>query len=365
MPATAPPSTPLDLVLHIGSGKTGTSSIQTFLHRNRDRLAELGYLYPRTPGPTRHIRLGLSIQPDDALDGLINWHRQNTSSPEAFRRSFRRRLLREIDESGLSRVLLSDEALYGSPKEALRRLGEFVDQIAGSLRLVVYLRRQDDHLVSRYQQVVKVGEVKRLAEWTRAFDLANPYDYNRRLRTWERLVEPDEFVVRRFERDSLVEGSLFQDFLEAVGIEARADEMAQAPTRNTSLDAETVEFLRIFNLYRVEDEGARAGMIDNRAFVAELAEHSTGPVLTLPTGILDEFMAQWEEGNRAVAQRYLRDRGGELFRMPRRIENTTTEQHLDPDRLSHYITLLGLPEQMHAALRRVAEREALHRLGTR
>jgi hypothetical protein len=47
--AIARSSRSLDLVLHIGSGKTGTSSIQGFLHRNRDRLATLGYLYPRTP----------------------------------------------------------------------------------------------------------------------------------------------------------------------------------------------------------------------------------------------------------------------------------------------------------------------------
>lgn len=362
MPAPiAPPSTPLDLVLHIGSGKTGTSSIQGFLHHNRDRLADLGHLYPRAPGATRHIRLGLSIQPDDSLEDRIAWHRQGASSPEAFRKSFRRELMREIQESGLARVLFSDEALYGSPKEALRRLREFVDRIAGSLRLVVYLRRQDDHLVSRYQQVVKVGETKRLTEWAGDPGHSDTYDYYLRLSTWERLLEPDEFLVRRFEPDSFVEGSLLQDFLVAVGVEARADEMAQSPRRNPSLDAESVEFLRLFNLYRVENEGARVGLIHNRALVKRLAERSAGPVPTLPAPFLDQFMAQWGEANRAVARRYLRDDAGELFLMPRKTDNTTTEQHLDPDRLDHFLTLLELPEEVHAPLREVVEREAKSR----
>jgi hypothetical protein len=357
--ATAPPREPLDLVLHIGSGKTGTSSIQHFLDRNRSRLAELGCLYPRTPGATRHVRLGLSIQSEDALDGWVNWHRQRATSLEAFRTSFRRRLLREIGDSGLTRVLFSDEALYGSPNDALRRLCEFVDRIAGSLRLVVYLRRQDDHLVSRYQQVVKTGETRPLAEWVRESDLSATYDYYLRLRTWERLLEPDHFEVRRFEPDSLVDGSLFQDFLEAVGIDARAEEMdAGGTSRNVSLDAESVEFLRLLNRYRVENKGARVGLIDNRALVTRLAEHSTGPVPTLSTDLLDEFMAQWAEGNEAVARRYLCDDSGQLFRTPRKSDNTTTEQCLDPSRIGHFAALLDLPEQLHVPLRRMAERDA-------
>jgi len=32
--------------LHIGLHKTGTSTIQFFLANNREKLAELGYLYP-------------------------------------------------------------------------------------------------------------------------------------------------------------------------------------------------------------------------------------------------------------------------------------------------------------------------------
>ncbi|HET7326700.1 MAG TPA: hypothetical protein VFJ14_05365 [Nocardioidaceae bacterium] len=362
MPAPhAPPSIPLDLVLHIGSGKTGTSSIQYFLHQNRARLADLGHLYPKTPGKRRHTRLGLFVQPDDALDDIPSWRRQRFTSPEAFRKAFRGRLFTEIKQSGLTRVLLSDEALYGSPNESLRRLSGFVDRIAGSLRLVVYLRRQDDHLASRYQQVVKVGETRRLTERVQQLDFSKTYDYYARLRTWERLVEPTEFVVRRFERDSFVDGSLYQDFLGAAGIDARADELEQVDTVNESLDAEAVEFLRIFNVYRAENQETAALAANNEALVARLAAASTGPTLTMPAPVLDKFMAQWEEPNRRVALEFLADESRELFRLPRKTANTTTEQHLDPARLDHFLTLLELPEQAHAPLRAIVEREAKNR----
>jgi len=353
------PQRDVDLVLHIGSGKTGTTSIQNFLHLNRERLAELGHLYPKSPGAKRHLRLGLFVKPDSELDGTIVWSRQRFSDPTAFRRSFRRKLFAEINDSGLSHVILSDEALYGSSNEAIRRLRTFTDRNARRLRLVLYLRRQDDHLSSRYQQVVKTGEVRRLAERTKRLDLSSTYDYHTRLSTWQRLVEPTEFVVRRFERDSFVDGSLFQDFLDAAGVDVRADDLEQVEPRNESLDAEAVEFLRLLNIHRVETEGAEVGRIDNRKLIAPLSAGSTGPTLTLPEGMVGDFMALWEDSNRAVAREFLGDESGQLFRSGRKTRNTTAEQVLDPSRIDHFVTMLELPQEWQGPLRRLAEREAM------
>ena len=349
---------PRDLVLHIGSGKTGTSSIQAFLNRNRERLGDLGLLYPQVPGQRRHVRFGLFFRSDEDLEQQASWARQKQSSAEEFRKNFRRDLLEEIERSGKDRVLVSDEALYGSPADALRRLHTFVATIARATRVVVYLRRQDDHLSSRYQQVVKIGEVRRFTERTEQMNSAATYDYHTRLDTWRRLVEPTEFVVRRFERDAFVDGSLYQDFLDATGVDLRASELEQVEPRNESLDAEAVEFLRILNIYRVENEGARPGLINNRRLTARLAESSNGPTLTLPEGQLDSFMALWEKSNEAVARDFLGDETGQLFVSSRRTRNTTTEQRLEPARLDHYLELLELPMPMHDPLRRLAEREA-------
>jgi hypothetical protein len=374
MSERTPLNTPLDLVLHLGMGKTGTSSIQAFLNQNRKPLAETGILYPRTPGRTRHVRLTLAVQPDQALVKRRGWRRLGETDPEAFRKTFRRRLFSEINESGLSRVLFSDEALFGSPDDALRRLRRLTDQIAHHLRLVVYLRRQDDHLVSRYQQVVKVGETRRLSERVPQVDQhprqgkswasgqgSSTYDYYRRLRAWEQLLEPDEFVIRRFEPAFFVDRSIYQDFFDASGIDTRADALNQVESVNESLDAESVEFLRILNILRQEDEVAAVLPPGNRPLVVRLAAAFSGPTLTMPEPLLDEFMAQWADSNRRVAQGMLGDDSGQLFRTDRKTRNTTSEQYLDPSRLEHFLEVSGLPEELHAPLRRIAEREATTR----
>jgi hypothetical protein len=348
-------------VLHIGSGKTGTSSIQHLLSKSRERLAERGTLFPQSPGLGRHVQLGLFIRPDAELGKLINWHKQEFSSPADFREDFQGRLFAEIDSSGLTRVLLSDEALYGCSVDALKRLRAFTDEIARSIRVVVYLRRQDDHVCSRYQQVVKTGEVRRLAERLEQVNYKKTYDYHGRLETWRRLIEPNEFVVRPFESERFVAGSLYQDFFEAAGLGPWSDDLETAGPLNESLDAEAVELLRIVNIYRVEYEDAVPGLINNRKLVTRLAGSATGPTLTLPDSVLDAFMETWAESNRAVAREFVGDETGQLFRAPRKSQNTTTEQRLDPARLDHFLQLLELPKRMHAPLRQIVERETRSR----
>ncbi len=343
--------------MHIGTGRAGSTSIQFFLRDNRERLNELGILYPRSPGQARHTQLGLFAKPKAELEAAPEWSRQRRDDPARFRKAFKRRLLSEIDDSGLSRMLLSDEILFGSSEQALRRLSRFTERISESLRLVAYLRRQDDHMVSRYQQGVKIGWVARLRDWAQE-DMSSLYDYRARIAMHERLLAPADFVIRPFERERFVNGSLFEDFLDAAQIDARIEDLAEVPNLNESLDAESVEFLRLLNIHRVEHDGATEGLIDNRELAKRLTGASEGPILTLPAAVLDPFMDQWAETNRAVAREFLGDETGRLFRASRRTHNTTTEQRLDPARVDHYVVLLDLPEELRKPLSRLAEREA-------
>lgn len=352
-----PEPVPQDIVVHVGMSKTGTSTIQFFLRDNRERLGELGVLVPESPGKGRHTRFGQFLRPEAELAKTIEWSRQKNQDVVAFRRKFRKQLFAEIDARGTGRLLLTDEALFGGSAPTLRRLGAFTGRLGRTTRLVVYLRRQDAHLISRYQQLVKVGWVARIGDWARG-DMSDLYDYRARLGRFERLASPDEVVVRRFEPGSFRDGSLLQDFFDAAGIDARAADLGRGPDRNLSLDAESVEFLRLLNLHRVETEGAVPGLIDNRDNFTRLAEVSDGPVLSLPDDLLDAFMDRWRDSNQQVARDYLHDESGQLFRAPRKSANVTTDQRLDPARLDHFVELLELPEDIRDPLRRLAEREA-------
>lgn len=350
-----------ELTLHMGSGKTGTSSIQAMLDQRRADLLSSGVLYPLTPGRTRHVRLGLSLRTDHQLAGQPSWPQQQYDDPAAFRAWFRDALLSEIAASGASRVLMSDEALYGSNQAMLDQLRLLIDAVTENqrhpLRLLVYLRRQDDHLVSRYQQVVKTGETRSLVQRTQETDFAGVYDYAGRLRLWRRRLSPTAILVRPFERAGFAGGSLLTDFVHAAGLDlpAQGDPVGE---RNASLDAEAVEFLRLVNM--AKREGALPGwqVRDQRQLADHLAALSTGPTLTLPAQVLEQFMAPWIEGNRAVAREFLPEHAGDLFQAPRKSAGTTTEQRLDPQRAEELLSAVTLPERAHDTIRALAVREA-------
>lgn len=254
-------------------------------------------------------------------------------------------------------MLLSDEALYASAEPALERLRLLLDEHASEVRLVCYLRRQDELLVSHYQQVVKVRATRTLAERVAERDLSPTYDYDARLRAWLRVVDPDELVVRRFERDRFRNGSLYDDFVAAAGLGIPADDVPPQE-QNESLDAESVEFLRLLNLYRLE-HGHPPDLPENRHLVPTLARLSTGPTLALPDDELDRFMARWADSNERVARELLGEPDGVLFDSRGSSGDTTTEQRLDPARLDRFLDALdALPPWIEAPLRRIAEREA-------
>jgi hypothetical protein len=221
------------------------------------------------------------------------------------------------------------------------------------------LRRQDDHVVSRYQYRVQTGQTGRLEELVHHPSLSRIYDYYTRARTWQNVLQPSLFVIRRFERESFVHGSLYEDFLDSAGIGARTEDMTATKPAKESLDAESVEFLRMLNLLRVRDPLAAAPLPPtNRPLVGRLAAECDGPTLTMPPRFFDQFMLKWEDSNRRVALEFLGDSSGQLFRTPRKTRNTTTEQRLDPARLDYFLELLDIPEKSHGALRLLVNREA-------
>ncbi|TIC88125.1 hypothetical protein E8D34_07525 [Nocardioides sp. GY 10113] len=349
----ATPAPPFDLTLHIGSSKTGTSSLQGFLNQNRDELLRRGWLYPRSPGATRHRRFGMMLMPDQQLVSHRLWKRGKNDDVAAFRSQTAARLLDEVS-TGAGHVLLSDEGLFTARPGAIDRARALFAGRARSVRVVAYLRRQDDHLLSSYQQAVKIGSTVRLSEWA-AKDRGRLYDYAARLDAWRTGMRPDAVVVRPFERARFRGGSLYQDFLDAVGVPVEVGDLAVPVDRNESLGAEAVEVLRVINLFRVEEQGMAQWRIDNGPLIPLLAAEAGEP-LSLPADRRAAYLAGFEETNRIVAERYLEAADRPLFTAAVK-ESTEPEHRLDPARLDHYLPLLGLPEAEWAGIRRIAERE--------
>jgi len=290
------------LYLHIGTEKTGTTSVQNFFAAHREVLQKHGILYPRSVGRENHRALAVLAQ---NRTGTALWEKlgiRDTGEFVRFRQEVEVSLADELAAGGAPKTIMSNEHCSSRLRsdaevEALRRfLAQFFDEIY----VVVYLRRQDDFVVSTYSTEVRLGDTEPLA-FPKDKVISSRYDYWELLSRWARVFGRDRVICRKFEQSGLVAGNVIDDVLRATGI-GSIPGCDTNLSRNVSLDAECLEFLRLMN--RHADPSWKT-----RRFIEALEASSTGPMLELPDDLRLALMQRLRDSNARVAREYF---GGEL-----------------------------------------------------
>ncbi|GEM_PF-641557 len=217
------------LYLHIGVHRTGTTSIQNWLHANLVALRRQGVRYAF--GRLMHTDLAWKLH-----SGKLK--------PERFISD----LVRDAAGDDIQSVVVSGEDFSVLRKpEILADLKTHFD-----VTVVCYLRRQDQWMESWYNQHVKWPWNRELSQCDRNDFLAERpsfywIDYADLLARWSAAFGREHVVPRVFERGRL-DGSLTRDFARTCGINADAltDSVAEA---NDSAPPQAVEFLRHLDLY--------------------------------------------------------------------------------------------------------------------
>ena len=124
-----------------------TTAIQKYLTLNRDVLARNGVLYPRQGfGPISHRPLALSMFPRTDL----------AAKAGKFRRKIRKAARFDSTSDG-DTVLLSSEAFSRFNSAQIQKLMRWLKP--GSVKIIVFFRRQDHWFESLYNQnIKKVGQ---------------------------------------------------------------------------------------------------------------------------------------------------------------------------------------------------------------
>lgn len=210
-----------ELIVHIGAGKTGSTSIQFSLRDSAHALAEQGLSY-----------LGLMLENIESArlhDWCVKGQPQRffqSRTPEETDEQVYQALsaeLQRLDGQGIRRAVWSNEAFLVQHKRILPILRRLADD-GIKLRLIAYVRRHDKRARSAYVEFgLKskryAGDLRPFREWVETHSIA----YADNLATWEAAF-PGALELYNFDSISDV-STHFCDLIGIEGISAsRANE---------------------------------------------------------------------------------------------------------------------------------------------
>ncbi|KIC15141.1 hypothetical protein [Leisingera sp. ANG-Vp] len=217
--------------LHIGSPKTGSTSIQAWCFRNKAQLAQKGLLYPGIR--QRHDAL-LSEFHDRAWNLRFNRLGQDLSQ-DGLSRAMLTEEYAETEASAAQAVLFSNENFLGlSRRIRIQALQQELTAQFREVRLLCYLRDPYKLLISRAQEHIKSGKVtyEQAAEDPPVLSMAG-------LEKYAAVFGREAMVLRNFDALKTSGTTLMQDCLETLlpGVSQDGLEPSRVHNSGFSLEA--------------------------------------------------------------------------------------------------------------------------------
>ncbi|MCI6004879.1 MAG: hypothetical protein SOY73_11415 [Blautia sp.] len=309
------------LYVHIGAPKTGTTSIQKFCQENKEILEKKGYCYPKFPWkyqvpPTRRNALFLYKE-------IYDEHGNRMKEEEARRAAGGFRMVSELFGT-FENVILSDEilwhAFYKRKKTIWKELREEGEKNGYKVKIIVYLRRQDEYVSSWWNQIIKTGaktpqtgyEMITWEQYSSKVPKSMHLDYFSALEEIASDLGRENIIVRRFQVKDFFGGSIQTDFLHCLGLEATDEFLIEKEYVNLKLSGNAPEIKRILNTIPGQTSEEKS-FFKNVLLDCSPVFQQYYPCQMFSADEARAFVSRFEESNRRVAQEYLGENESSLF----------------------------------------------------
>jgi len=298
--------------IHIGLEKTGTTTLQEFAYQNKSLLAEDNIYYPDSPGIKNHTNLPAFAYDKNLNDLAVRKNITNPNDRLYFRNSFQEKFSKEIETIRAKKMnlLVSSEHLSSrvGDEPEIRKLLSLFTSFDYQPKIIVYLRRQDEMLLSTYSTWIKCGATEELNHNSYK---KKRYDYLKQLKLWENTVGQENIIVGLFHPKRLLKGDLIQDFCDKIGINPKRYVLPEAKL-NKSLSAKQLAFLKDFNrsipeLIDGDKNPFRGDLITALEGIADSDK------AVLPDSIKSEIQKYFKKDNEQIRKIYFPDIEGSLF----------------------------------------------------
>jgi len=306
-------------ILHIGTEKTGTTTIQAMFRENRAVLAEQGFFVPKSMGGNEHIDLvSYIVNPKKKFSRRILLDLNDAKAVEEHKEKIGAKFHQELSAAATrgDTLIISSERLFAlvTFEHEIRELRDLLMQYCESFEVVCYIRPQHEFAFSLHSTMLRKGinRPNALPDFDVPSREARKYNYNRVLLFWERHFPSAKFTIRRFTKKHLIDGNAVHDFANVAGIDL--EPLTIPEHKNLSLGSSAQRILFAYNRFAP----------DNRIFDKDLNRRRLirllGKVLgsqgsSIPVAEQKAFYDRYARTNRMLKKRYFPD-SKELFDFP-------------------------------------------------
>lgn len=242
------------LYLHIGTFKTGSSSLQQFLVDNRSWFGDQGYLVPAESIKEFH-EYSTSM-----ITGISGFRANGWETSETCHHTIWKGLQQQITDSSCHSIIISSEmfcdVMHPQVQEKAPEIKDWLrKQFANfDVKVICYLRPLDKYIKSFYKELVKGSSNYKNTFSTFIKDTLDedsihisPTKY---LKFYEELFGREALFLRKYERNELINKSIVNDFLGILKLN-KTESKNSSIERNISLPDSMIDIKLILNTFNI------------------------------------------------------------------------------------------------------------------
>ena len=242
-----------ELILHIGTQKTGTTSIQKCFKINREVLASNYIFSPQTLdiGNGHHRWITCISNDEEYVDSFIANQQFKTQEERKQKIDQKyKEFIEEVKQHDEGKWVISCEHAQSELKKTreIQKLKDILENLFNKITIILYIRKPISSTISMWSQDIKYG--RKYSEIPRPEQpfYENIVNHKKTLERWLSVFSKDQIIVKRFQSVDFKNGDLIKDFFFAAGMEFKNDYL-MPEKENQSLSFLGIKSLGYINEY--------------------------------------------------------------------------------------------------------------------
>ena len=327
-----------NLILHIGSPKTGTTAIQNFLYYNREKINSQGFYYPEKYSYPGHIRVQSVV-----FHTLFNVNYPYLMNKKS---KYFKKFIETVNSNNIKNIIISYEGLSAgilkgyslsgsnppTKEDLINNINDYVAVMneenvsafkkfieenfenIGSIQIIYYCRRQDLFFDSLYKELLSQNILFSLEDFKDIYNIILNCDHYSIIEIWSKIFGKDNIIVRPYEKCQLINGDIIDDFCSTTGIDKTCLDEIQPQKSNIGWNNYSSYLWRLMQISdpSISSNWAKYEYYRNQISQLKFENKKTNPLLSPEERLA--IIHKYDKSNSLLVKEFLKKNEGSLFK---------------------------------------------------